>query len=272
MAAIVARLPKIFRRKKASPLQCSVALDSSGQPIAHDPNHKHTSACFIEFEPLAVVELFQSQGCKACPPALPGIQEASMGPNLLLLTYNVTIFDHTGWKDTFASAAWDQRQRAYAKKWQRSNLFTPQVVVNGSADGNGAGGKTSILDLIQRARFIQGAMDWHIYLDVNDTEFRIDPDKPLPMLMTEHNTETYDILVVVFRDGAETVKVRKSPNKGKKINHMNVVKNVMKIGEWQGGNMTLMLPAPKSAMKLGEGAVVLIQGGAGGSIVAAVKV
>lgn len=50
------------------------------------------------------------------------------------------------------------------------------------------------------------------------------------------------------------------------------MKNVMKIGEWRGGNINLMLPAPKSAMKHGQEAVVLVQGGAGGPIVAAVKV
>ncbi|ORX93373.1 hypothetical protein BCR34DRAFT_620362 [Clohesyomyces aquaticus] len=111
MAAILTSLLNIFQRKKPAPLACTVNLDNNGQPLAHDPNHVHTSACFIDFEPLAVVELFQSQGCTACPPTVPAILEASMRPNLLLLSYNVTIFDHLGWKDTFASPASDRRQR-----------------------------------------------------------------------------------------------------------------------------------------------------------------
>ena len=272
MASIVAGLLKLFRRKKAAPLQCSISLDASGNPIADDPNHKHTAACFIDVEPLAVVELFQSQGCKACPPALPDIQAATMSPNILLLSYNVTIFDHLGWKDTFASAAWDRRQRAYAKKWQRPNLFTPQVVANGIVDGNGAGGQSSVQDLVRSARSMQHAMDWHIYLDANDTEIRIDSDKPLAMPMPGENVETFDVLVVVYRGGEVIVKVAKGANKGKKIKHVNVVKDVMKIGEWQGGNLTLALPAPRSSMKHGEEAAVLVQGGAGGPIVAVVKV
>jgi hypothetical protein len=264
MASIVSSILKIFRRRKAPPLQCSVSLDPSGNPIADDPDHKHTSACFIPFEALAVAELFQSQGCAACPPALPAIHEATMSPNVLLLTYNVTLFDHLGWKDTFASSAWDARHRAYAKHWQRNSLFTPQVVVNGVVDTNAAGGKAAVTDLVASARNMHGAMDWRIYLDANDSEIRIDSDRA--------EIEAHDILVVVYSSMDEVVKVGKGPNKGKKIRHVNVVKNVTKIGEWYGGNSSLMLPAPKSAMKHGEEAAVLVQGGSGGPIVAAVKV
>lgn len=59
--------------------------------LAHDPNHVHTDACFVEIQPLAIAEFFQSQGCAACPDAIPLIHKAAGGnPNVLLLTYNVT--------------------------------------------------------------------------------------------------------------------------------------------------------------------------------------
>jgi hypothetical protein len=187
-----------------------------------------------------------------------------MSPNLLLLSYNVTIFDHTGWKDTFSSSTSDRRQREYVKRWDRSSLFTPQIVVNGAVDGNGAGGQTEVMDLVGRARTMCKSMGWNIYLDVNDTEVRIDSDRG--------EAESHDILVVVYGSGEEVVKVGKGVNKGKKIRHRNVVRQVMKFGEWRGGNMTLALPAPKASMKHGEEAAVLVQAGAGGPIVAAVKV
>ncbi|KAH7112485.1 thioredoxin-like protein [Dendryphion nanum] len=264
MAAIINTIKSLFRRKQNVPLVCSISLDEDGHPIAEDPSHKHTAACFIDFEPLAVVELFQSQGCQACPPAVPDIQEAAKHPNLLLLTYNVTIFDHLGWKDTFAKSAWDQRQRAYVKKWQRTSLFTPQVVVNGAADGSGAGGKGAVEDIVRQARGFHSAMDWHIYLDANDTEIRIDTDRA--------EVEAHDILVVLYHDGEETVKIGKGPNKGKKLKHRNVVKDIIKIGEWHGGDLTLQLPVPKSSMQAHENAVVLVQAGSGGPIVAAVNI
>ncbi len=61
--------------------------------------------------------------------------------------------------------------------------------------------------------------------------------------MLEQPVEVYDILVVLYQAGEQVVRVRKGPNKGEKIEYVNVVKAVMKIGEWQGGNLSLALPA-----------------------------
>lgn len=74
----------LFFRKKKAPLMCTLDLHD-------DPTHVHTDACFVEIKPLAIVEFFQSQGCEACPPAIPQIHKASASNiNVLLLTYNVT--------------------------------------------------------------------------------------------------------------------------------------------------------------------------------------
>jgi hypothetical protein len=257
-------LRKLFKRKKQPPLVCAVTLDDSGHPLGEDPNHVHTAACFIDFEPLAVVELFQSQGCQSCPPAIPGIQEGTSHPNSLLLTYDVTLFDHLGWKDTFASSAFDQRQRAYVKQWGRTSLFTPQIVVNGVADGSGAGGKNEVMQIIDQGRAAQKGMDWHMYLDANDTDIQIDSDKL--------EAPPHDVLVVVYQSLDQTVKIGKGPNKGKKVNHRNVVQSVNKLAQWTGGNLTVPLPMSKNQMMAGTAAAVLVQAGVGGPIVAAAKI
>lgn len=269
MAAIIR---KLFQRKKSPPLVCSLALDANGDPIAEDPNHKHTAACFVDFEPLAVVELFQSQSCAACAPAIPDIhKDIASEANLVLLTFPVTLFDHLGWKDTLATSASDSRQRAYLRKWQRTSIFTPQLVVNGIADGSGAKGVSEIANIVQRARGTQRDMDWHIYVDANDTHVRIDSNKPVGN--PEAQELPYDVSVVVYKKGDEVVKVGKGPNKGKKLNHRNIVTNVIKIGEWRGGDIEVQLPTARSAMRQDVEAVVIVQqGGAGGPIVAANKI
>jgi hypothetical protein len=170
-----------------------------------------------------------------------------------------------GWKDTFAKASWDQRQRAYAIRQQRKSIFTPQLVVNGVADGSGAGGKEGVQEIVQRARAAQMDKSWHIYLDVNDTDVKIDSDAEM--------VEEHDIMLVLYRSGDEKVKIRDGPNKGVKLDHRNVVTDVVKIGKWAGGDSILPLPASKDSMKPGENAVVLVQeGGAGGPIIAVAKV
>ena len=258
-------IKKFFLRKKQPPLACAVALNDDGDIIGEDPQHQHTASCFIAHDPLAVVELFQSQGCEACPPAIPTIHTGTSKPNTLLLTYDVTIFDHLGWKDTFARPSWDQRQRAYVRKWGRSSTFTPQIVVNGVADNHGASEPGNVQEVEQPARIFQLQLGWNIYVDVNDTDIRIDSDKL--------EAEPHDIFLVTYKDGDEKVKIGKGPNKGKKLVHRNVVAGIAKVGEWTGGNMTVPLPALPSAKRLGQRAAVLVQqGGNGGPIVAAAMV
>ncbi|KAI0907296.1 thioredoxin-like protein [Ustulina deusta] len=258
MASHLKTLLKLFQRKKAPPLACHLSLDQ-------DDNHVHTAACFLEVQPLALAEIFQSQGCAACAPAIPPILEATQNPNLQVLTYDVTFFDHLGWPDTHANPRWDERLKQYVKKWGRTSLYTPMVVVNGVADGgSGGGGREEIDAVVRRARDVAYVMDWHIYLDANDTNVRIDSDK---LQIARH-----DVLVVVYQDKTEVVKIGKGPNKGKKIPHRNVVTDIVKIGEWTGGDMIYDLPVAPSQMAPGTAAVVIVQEPVSGPIVAVTKI
>ncbi|KAI1119775.1 thioredoxin-like protein [Nemania abortiva] len=258
MATPLKSLLKLFKRKKAPPLACHLSLDE-------DENHVHTAACFINVQPLALAEIFQSQGCKACEPAMPMILDATQDPNLQVLTYDVTFFNHLGWEDTYANPRWDERLKNYVKKWGRNSLFTPMVVVNGVADGGSAGGtREEIGGVIHTAREIAHGMDWHILLDANDTHVKIDSDK---LEITKH-----DVLVIVYEDRTEVVKIGKGPNKGKKVPHKNVVRDIVKIGEWTGGNMIYELPASPAQMAPGTAAVAIVQEPLGGPIVAVTKI
>ncbi|KAI1112673.1 thioredoxin-like protein [Nemania sp. NC0429] len=258
MATALKALLKLFKRKKAPPLACHLSLDQ-------DDNHVHTAACFLDVQPLALVEIFQSQGCKACPPALPTILEATQSPNLQVLTYDVTFFDHLGWPDTHANPRWDERLKQYVKKWGRNSLYTPMVVVNGVSDGgSGGGSKTEIDGVVQRAREMSHGMDWHIYLDTNDTHVKIDSDK---LEIARH-----DVLIVVYEDKTELIKVGKGPNKGKKVPHKNIVKEIVKIGEWTGGDMIYDLPVSRAQMDPGTAAVAIVQEPISGPIVAVSKI
>jgi hypothetical protein len=238
--------------KKDVPLACTIALD--------DASHIHTGACFIDIQPLSVVELFQSQGCQSCPLNVPKIYNGIKDPNLILLTYDVTYFDQLGWTDTFGNRQWDQRQKAYVTKWGRNNLFTPQVVVDGVADGTGAG-KDEMHEIVGQARQLRAQIDWHINLHTNGTELRIDSDR------TE--AEGHDIMLVRYDPQEQVVKIGKGINKGKKLTHRNLVKEVTKVGEWNGGNLTIALP---EAGHTGLETVAFVQAGPGGAIVASQQI
>src|SRR5579864_9687250 len=85
-------------------------------------------------DPRAIIELFTSQGCSSCPPADKLLAELRNDSSLLTLSLPVDYWDYLGWKDTLAMPGHTARQRAYAHVRGDREVYTPQVVVNGSAD------------------------------------------------------------------------------------------------------------------------------------------
>jgi hypothetical protein len=82
--------------------------------------------------PVAVVELFTSEGCSSCPRADAVLGElARESPSVVTLAFHVDYWDELGWPDRFSSADWTARQREYARSFGTSNLYTPQMVVGG---------------------------------------------------------------------------------------------------------------------------------------------
>jgi len=80
----------------------------------------------------ALVEVFTSQGCTACPgaekylryQATPSFQERAV-----ILCWHVDYWDPAGWRDVFGSPANTERQRRYRVKFGMEDLVTPQLVV-----------------------------------------------------------------------------------------------------------------------------------------------
>jgi len=110
-----------------------------------------------------LVELFTSQGCSSCPPAdafVLALPRLGFGRDRVVpLTFHVDYWDDLGWKDPFASPAFTERQRAYARSGLLSSpagedgihgVYTPQMVVGGRVHLSG-GRRDAALAEIQRA-------------------------------------------------------------------------------------------------------------------------
>ena len=84
-------------------------------------------------ETRGVLELFTSQGCSSCPPADKLLGELIRDPSLVAFSLNVDYWDSLGWKDTLADPRNSERQRAYARVRGDRGVYTPQLVINGTA-------------------------------------------------------------------------------------------------------------------------------------------
>lgn len=86
----------------------------------------------------AVLELFTSEGCSSCPPAdrllrdlIEDAEEKDL--HVYALSFHVDYWNRLGWKDPYSSADYSSRQRNYARSLN-SNVYTPQLVVNGQKE------------------------------------------------------------------------------------------------------------------------------------------
>jgi hypothetical protein len=91
-----------------------------------------------ELKGLAGIELFTSQGCSSCPPADEFLGELTAEPGILGLSFHVDYWDYIGWEDPHAKKALSKRQRGYAQVFEKSFVYTPQVVVHGMIETTGS--------------------------------------------------------------------------------------------------------------------------------------
>jgi hypothetical protein len=200
-----------------------------------------------------VVELFTSQGCSSCPPANTNLAAIAGRSDLLALSFGVTYWDQLGWKDTFAQDKFTRRQYAYAAALDHGGPFTPQIVVNGAADGTGIE-HTELDRLIARAAHPAGPA-----LAVHDGQVQLGA-APKPAAAA-------DVWLVYYDPRTVNVPVNAGENSGATLPHRNVVKELTRLGSWRGDAVSLPLPAAPAGLSR----AILVQSIKGGPILAAEK-
>ena len=205
-------------------------------------------------EPKAVVELFTSQGCSSCPPADKVLGELAKDPSVIALSMPIDYWDYLGWKDTLADSRFSARQKAYSHMRGDRDVYTPQAIVNGATHVIGS----------DRTR-IDGA--------IKDTG-KTDRVMSVPVTMTVSGKQL-TVSVAAGKDGTPAkgeiwlcsisksvpIAISKGENRGKEVVYHNVVRNLLKVGDFNGsaGSWTVSLD---SVMRDGvDAAAVLIQDG-----------
>src|SRR5439155_12305241 len=71
--------------------------------------------------------------------------------DVVALGFHIDYWDRLGWKDPLSSEASTARQRAYAKRFHGGQVFTPQIVIDGTAEMVGSD-RDAVLAALRVAR------------------------------------------------------------------------------------------------------------------------
>jgi hypothetical protein len=205
-------------------------------------------------DPRAVVELFTSQGCSSCPPADKIIGELAKDPSVIALSMPIDYWDYLGWKDTLADSRFSARQKAYSHVRGDRDVYTPQVVVNGSAKVIGS----------DRAG-IEGA--------INDTG-KADGVMSVPVTMTLSGKQINVLVAASKAPGAAhgevwicsiskavPISIARGENRGREVTYHNVVRNILKVGDWNGSSGSWSVPLENISREGVDAAAVYVQDG-----------
>jgi hypothetical protein len=204
---------------------------------------------------LTVVELFTSQGCNSCPPANANLVRLSNRPDLLTLSFNVTYWDDLGWPDTFARPEYTARQRDYQRGLGTDNVWTPQVVVDGRSHTVG-----------RQIGHIEQLIAGHLVTAGPAIVFR---GGGVGLAGGPPQSPAADVWLVRYEPRPIDVPVARGENAGTTLPHASVVRELVKLGQWSGGEAQGWRLPPQS--RDGLLTAVLVQMPNGGPILRAAK-
>jgi hypothetical protein len=198
-----------------------------------------------------VLELYQSQGCSSCPPALEVLREEADRPNIIALNFAVTYWDQLGWKDSFAQPAFTNRQWDYAHANGHAVVATPQLIVNGRGFVNG-GNRVEVEAAIAK---------YPITAQGPALQF----DRGQLIVDSASTAREATVWLVSYDPRTLQVPIRAGENDGRTLPHRNIVRAIEKLGSWKGIKHSYRIPVARTGMAR----VVLVQSGTGGPIIAA---
>ena len=206
-----------------------------------------------------VIELFTSQGCSSCPPADRLAAKLASEPGTVLISLPVTYWDYLGWKDSFASPAFTERQKAYSKARGDMQVYTPQAVVNGVAHAVG-----SEFEAIDAAAKEGSRPTVSIAETMAGGELNVD-------VAASSGGEAAQVWLVPVLSSA-SVAIGRGENRGANVTYINIARGLKKLGDWDGTARKFAVPTADIRQTGADSAAILLQtqkGGLPGAIIGA---
>jgi hypothetical protein len=216
-----------------------------------------------------LVELFTSEGCSSCPPADALLAKLDhdqpiQNAEIIVLGEHVDYWESVHWHDRFASSQYTDRQKLYGQRLRFDEVYTPQMVVDGSNQFVGNDAAHAVRAITQAAQTPK--LPLSLARPVVDGR-RISSSVSAPP--TESHGDLYAALV----DISDTTEVRGGENGGRRLQHAGVVRNLQKIGNLKDLGtkpLAFTLKSPGDANLAAMRVVVFAQQNGQGNILGAV--
>ena len=184
-----------------------------------------------------LVELFTSEGCSDCPPADRLLEELDKsqpiaGAHAIVLSEHVTYWDQQGWRDPFSLEEMTERQKQYVYRFGLQDSYTPQMVIDGTAQFVG-----------NNAQALEAAMQ--------GAAARPKQDLTIGNAKWENGTAEFSVrgavnpgqrLVAVLAADATHSEVARGENAGRTLHHVAVVRVMKEFGGDATDGRALKLP------------------------------
>jgi len=225
----------------------TVALLLAGPASAAQPAAPRPAP--VEPRPV-VIELFTSQGCSDCPAADKILTDLARRRDVIALSFPVTYWDMLGWRDTFATEANTLRQKSYSRVMNRSGIYTPQMILDGVVDVVGNQNDRVMEALASR----NAAREQDVPIAITLASGRV--EIAIPAIRAK--TKPLAAIWVMRTLSQATVNVEQGENRNHRLGYSNVVRELQRAGEWNGGAMKINLPLNVGKEKQ-DGVAVLLQ-------------
>ena len=193
----------------------------------------------VTYAPVAVLELFTSQGCSSCPAADQLLTEtladaAKTDKQVIGLSFHVDYWDRLGWKDPFSNHAFTQRQYQYSEHFAQNGVYTPQEVINGQQEFVGS-------NRSRQSSLLKEALTTPATASVRLTMTTPTVNQLLVSYQLEGDLTDAVLNIALVSKTTVTI-VQRGENSGRKLMHDNVIRVFQTVPAVGKGTLSLALP------------------------------
>ncbi|MFD2561917.1 DUF1223 domain-containing protein [Aquimarina rubra] len=182
---------------------------------------------------IVVMELFTSQGCSSCPPADELLEVIkNKYENVYVLSYHVDYWNRLGWNDPFSVEVFSDYQREYARQFNSSSIYTPQLVVNGSEHFTGS----------HSSKALEAIHKYSKSKSNNNIELK-DIQRKKDAIEIQYNVqgETFEQITLALVVSKRVTKIRRGENRNRTLKNTNIVAGRV-VKKDTSGIVTLSFP------------------------------